>query len=208
MNPFWSPFQPKKKPDETGPRYGEVLDRAVASAIDLGLLYLVFNNLFRWVSAILYANIDGALLTQAESHMEASQKIALFIQSGAAGMWLLNSLLQLTILGVFIVTMQCAWGTTPGKWLMGLRIVRRGNFETPSHWRYIVRFLAYIPAALPLMIGILWASFNKERRGWHDMIAGTVVLNIRPRGWYWQQCKRGLRWVRDKIIPAKPPIGD
>jgi uncharacterized RDD family membrane protein YckC len=33
---------------------------------------------------------------------------------------------------------------------------------------------------LPLFIGILWVAFDPRKQGWHDKMAGTVV--VRRRG--------------------------
>jgi uncharacterized RDD family membrane protein YckC len=32
---------------------------------------------------------------------------------------------------------------------------------------------------LPLFIGILWVAFDSRKQGWHDKIAGTVVVRTR-----------------------------
>ena len=38
------------------------------------------------------------------------------------------------------------------------------------------RYLAYYLAILPLMLGIVWVAFDRRKQGWHDKLAGTVVL--------------------------------
>jgi hypothetical protein len=195
------PFnQPPKDPN--APRYGDVLDRAMAAAIDLGVLYFMFHKVFEWFSYKLYARADRTLIGQASASDNAGESFGLLWQSGLVHLWFINAAIQLVIIGMFLVGMQVLWQATPGKWIMGLKIVRRKTLAPIAPWRYLLRYVAYIPAALPLMIGIIWASFNKERRGWHDMIAGTVVINTRPYGWYWQQCKKGFRWLYAKLKPA------
>lgn len=32
---------------------------------------------------------------------------------------------------------------------------------------------------LPFCVGIIWVAFDKRKQGWHDKLAGTVV--IRPK---------------------------
>jgi uncharacterized RDD family membrane protein YckC len=36
--------------------------------------------------------------------------------------------------------------------------------------------LGYYLALLPLGAGFLWVMIDKKRRGWHDHIAGTIVV--------------------------------
>lgn len=86
---------------------------------------------------------------------------------------------------IFYIVCWARWGATPGKRLMGLRIVRSTDLGKISGWRAAGRYFAYLLATLPLGLGLLWVVFNKERRGWHDMLAGTRVLRVptlRERG--------------------------
>lgn len=200
MKPFWLPFGARKARNEEGPRYADILERAVAASIDLWVLYVLFFSFFQWMTVNLFARTDEALYQQSLHTSDNAEALRLFWASGTPQIWAINCMLQLTVIGVFLITMQLWWHTTPGKWLMGLKIVRRRTLETPHNWQYVVRYIGYIVAAAPLMIGILWANFNKEHRGWHDMLARTVVIHTRPRGWYWAQVKRGWKKLRSREI--------
>jgi uncharacterized RDD family membrane protein YckC len=66
-------------------------------------------------------------------------------------------------------------GQTPGKYLLGVRIVTtQGNRVTPL--KCLVRFLAMFISAVPFGLGFLWVIFDDRRQGWHDKIAGTLVI--------------------------------
>ncbi len=65
-------------------------------------------------------------------------------------------------------------GRTPGKWLMGLRVVRTGGGDV-TLGKSLLRSLGYIVSLIPLGAGFLWVLVDDERRGWHDHIAGTKV---------------------------------
>jgi uncharacterized RDD family membrane protein YckC len=75
----------------------------------------------------------------------------------------------------------CFWalfGQTPGKALLGLRIVRAdGRRMTLSG--ALLRYLGYWVSAIPLFLGFAWILVDAERRGWHDRIAGTYVVYVR-----------------------------
>lgn len=66
-------------------------------------------------------------------------------------------------------------GQTPGKWALGLRVVRTDG-RPLSIWRSLLRYLAYWVSALPLFLGFAWITLDKRRQGWHDKIAGTCVI--------------------------------
>jgi uncharacterized RDD family membrane protein YckC len=46
----------------------------------------------------------------------------------------------------------------------------------PSTGQLIGRYLAYYVSTLPLCLGFLWVAFDKRKQGWHDRIAGTLVI--------------------------------
>ena len=80
------------------------------------------------------------------------------------------------VLGVVVVGFWRYCGATPGKLAVGVRIVDARTGAVPSTGRLVVRFLAYVVSALPLYLGFLWAAVDRRKQGWHDKIAGTVVV--------------------------------
>jgi uncharacterized RDD family membrane protein YckC len=67
-------------------------------------------------------------------------------------------------------------GATPGKMAIGARIVDAKTGGAPGAGRLVVRFLAYVVSALPLYLGFLWMAWDRRKQGWHDKIAGTIVV--------------------------------
>lgn len=66
-------------------------------------------------------------------------------------------------------------GQTPGKRLLGLRVVRvDGELMTPG--TAFLRWVGYIISKIPLYLGFIWAAFDGRKQGWHDKIAGTCVI--------------------------------
>ena len=65
---------------------------------------------------------------------------------------------------------------TPGKMALNLAIVNADDGGKLSIGQCIGRYFAYIPAMLILMIGIIWVAFDKRKQGWHDKLAGTLVI--------------------------------
>ena len=80
---------------------------------------------------------------------------------------------------VIVVATLLFWryeGATPGKIAIAAKIVDAETGKPPSTARLVVRLLAYIVSALPLYLGFLWIAFDRRKQGWHDKIAGTVVI--------------------------------
>lgn len=65
---------------------------------------------------------------------------------------------------------------TPGKMLIGLSIVDANTGDKPSPRQCIVRYFGYYVSMIPLLLGIIWVGIDKRKQGWHDKLAGTVVI--------------------------------
>jgi uncharacterized RDD family membrane protein YckC len=71
---------------------------------------------------------------------------------------------------------------TPGKMLFSLKVVKADTGAALTLKSCIVRYFAYLIALLPLAIGFIWVAFDKRKQGWHDKIAGSVVVRSKQRG--------------------------
>jgi len=65
---------------------------------------------------------------------------------------------------------------TPGKMATSLRVVDAKTGKPLSIGQAVGRYFAYIVSLLPLGLGIFWIVFDKRKQGWHDKLAGSVVV--------------------------------
>lgn len=70
---------------------------------------------------------------------------------------------------------------TPGKMAISAKIVDAKTGDQPSTAQFIGRYFAYFISVLPMCLGIVWVAFDKRKQGWHDKLAGTVV--VRKNNW-------------------------
>ena len=80
------------------------------------------------------------------------------------------------VVGAIVVGFWRYCGATPGKLAVGVRIVDAATGAPPTTMRLVIRLLCYFVSALPFYLGFLWAAFDRRKQGWHDKIAGTVVI--------------------------------
>jgi uncharacterized RDD family membrane protein YckC len=66
-------------------------------------------------------------------------------------------------------------GQTVGKRLVGVRVVD-GQGAPIGYVRALGRYVATVLAALPLGLGLALAGLRPDRRGVHDLLAGTRVV--------------------------------
>ena len=71
---------------------------------------------------------------------------------------------------------------TPGKMAISAKIVDAVTGEKPSTGQCIGRYFAYIPSTLVFFLGFIWIAFDARKQGWHDKLAGTVVVRHKNFG--------------------------
>lgn len=85
-------------------------------------------------------------------------------------------LIQTVIPFIVVMAFWSLKQATPGKMLFGMRIVDAETLEKVPTIRLVVRYIAYIISSIPLGLGFIWVGFDKRKQGWHDKIAGTVIV--------------------------------
>jgi uncharacterized RDD family membrane protein YckC len=90
------------------------------------------------------------------------------------GFW--DLLLSYIMPAIAIVVFWIYKSATPGKMATKLTIVDAKTGGKPTVRQFIIRYLGYYVAMLPLFLGIIWVGIDKRKQGWHDKLAGTVVI--------------------------------
>jgi uncharacterized RDD family membrane protein YckC len=85
------------------------------------------------------------------------------------------------LIGVAYFAGMWAWKqTTIGGIVIGLKVVRIDG-RPFTFVTALVRALAAIFSIIVFFFGFIWIGWDVEKQGWHDKIAGTVVVRL-PRG--------------------------
>ena len=88
----------------------------------------------------------------------------------------LDFLLTWVLPALFVILFWIYKAATPGKMAVGLRIVDARTGKHPSTGQLIGRYFAYYVSLLPLGLGYFWILWDPKKQGFHDKLAGTVVL--------------------------------
>jgi uncharacterized membrane protein SpoIIM required for sporulation/uncharacterized RDD family membrane protein YckC len=106
-----------------------------------------------------------------------------------ADRWAVALLLLLFTFGFFAyfaLFEALSGGRTPGKRLLGLRVVMDTGHPvttTAAALRNLVRLLDCFFPLLPFLPGLLLVFFHKSHKRLGDMAAGTIVVRERPTAW-------------------------
>jgi len=85
-------------------------------------------------------------------------------------------LFEVSVLVVTMVFWKRWRGATPGKKFVHIKIVDAKTFEDIDNKQAVTRSFGYIVSTLALLIGFIMVAFRKDKRGLHDLLAGTVVI--------------------------------
>jgi len=90
------------------------------------------------------------------------------------GFW--DALLNYILPAIAVIVFWVYKSATPGKMATKLTIVDAKTGGKPSTGQFIGRYLGYYISMIPLFLGIIWVGIDKRKQGWHDKLAGTVVI--------------------------------
>jgi uncharacterized RDD family membrane protein YckC len=124
-----------------------------------------------------------------------------------AGTVLLVGLLSSMLVGLF--------GVTPGKALVGIRVLSFEDARPIGVWRAMLRTLLLGVATLPTLgfgaAALAWTAMvdpSGWRRGWHDLRTGSVVVDVRPVPAVEEPDEEAPRQVVNltamRLVPASP----
>lgn len=146
-----SSSQINQNSETAAPHYAGVLRRAVAMGIDCVIITAFVY--FTWRAALSLTEESGLLFYIGLVFYTFLFPFAYFVYFHAVG------------------------GQTPGKMALGIKVVEQSGSEAGT-LRSIFRALGYSFSFIFFLAGFAWPLFDPRRQGWHDKIAGTVVLEI------------------------------
>ncbi len=158
-DPYTPPSSDVSSPDsgEQAPEYVGFWSRVGASIIDTILMLAITYPL-------LYALYGAEYFSFSNESMVAG-----------TGDFLLSYVFPF----IAVITFWTYKSATPGKMAIKAKIVNARTGGKPSVGQLIGRYFAYFLSTLPLGLGFLWVAWDKRKQGWHDKLAGTIVVRAR-----------------------------
>ncbi len=89
----------------------------------------------------------------------------------------LCAVLALFVTGVYLVSSWSTTGRTPGAWAVSQLLLSTHTGKPPTVLRSLLRLLVMPLSIIPLGLGFFWAGWFRQKRSWHDMLSGTIVVS-------------------------------
>lgn len=134
--------------------------RVAASLIDTVLLSLVALPLLAWIYGASYFSPSSS-----------------GVVAGSADL-LITWIAPAIAVMAFWIYQQA----TPGKMAVSARVVDARTGAPLTLVQSLVRYAGYFVSTIPLCLGLIWVGLDRRKQGWHDKMAGTVVVRSRLRG--------------------------
>ena len=145
--------------------------RVLASIIDTFLFGLLLLPLI----ALTLGDAQWSSVEGEGMHMSTMSFETLQVPGG----W--NIVINYILPAIVVMLFWVYKSATPGKLILKLAIVDAKTGEKPSVTQWIVRYLGYYLSAMVLMLGFVWVGLDRRKQGWHDKIAGTVVISNKDK---------------------------
>lgn len=85
-------------------------------------------------------------------------------------------LIQYVAPAIAVVMFWIYLKATPGKMAIRAEVVDAKTLGPLSVGQSVVRYLGYYVSSFPCGLGLIWVAFDPMKQGWHDKLAGTVVI--------------------------------
>jgi uncharacterized RDD family membrane protein YckC len=88
-------------------------------------------------------------------------------------------LFALVVFAIWFTYCLLLWSkkqATIGKMAIHAKIIDAKTGGKPSTRQFVGRCFAMCLSGIVFCLGFLWIAFDKRKRGWHDMLAGTLVV--------------------------------
>jgi len=155
--------------------------RTGAALIDSLLLLMVILPVtiytYGWSSFEFWGDLLGA--TSVEELIGLLESSATAVEDPGVFSGTISFLVSWVLPALAVVVFWIARQATPGKMVFSAVIVDATSGKVPSGGQMIGRYLGYFIALIPLGLGILWVGLDPRKQGWHDKLAGTVVIRKR-----------------------------
>jgi uncharacterized RDD family membrane protein YckC len=106
--------------------------------------------------------------------------LAIFLSGGSNGLAAVTGLVWVAVIIVLTLAyFPYFWsrgGQTPGMRVLRIRVVRDRDGGPVTGGQAVIRLVGYWISGAAFYLGYIWIFIDGRRRGWHDLIAGTVVV--------------------------------
>lgn len=87
---------------------------------------------------------------------------------------------ETVLTAAFVVGCWMYFAATPGKMVFNAHVVDAVTLRRARGLQLFGRYLAYFVSLIPFGLGFIWIAFDRRKQGWHDKLAGTVVIIGKP----------------------------
>lgn len=158
--------------------------RVIAAAIDLLILLIIITPVMNILSGIILDKDIAVMLRElgVDNHgttIDAQIIIDKLSQERFFQKYFTLQFITFLFMSVYVLGSWIYKSNTIGKWICACKIVDSNTLQPMRFSQCFSRWFGYIISALPLGIGFIMIGFAKNKKGLHDKVASTTVINFK-----------------------------
>lgn len=163
-------------------KYAGFNRRMMASTID-SILLIVCEPLVEWLAPLREDALAGFQLDPQDPQLARHYLNYVLTNQAYMQSWVSNFMVQILIWCVFSAICLHFWSATPGKMLLRMKVVDAKTERRINDLQVFLRSFGYLISTVFLCLGFVWIGLTRRKRGWHDYLADTVVINLPMYFW-------------------------
>lgn len=164
--------------------YPDFIPRIFSTVLDLIVILTIFSPIINFINKALFVHCFKEFLIKEGIKITDDHSIASIIYSQSFAetysftdllfyVLIPQLLLQFLLISIYYLGFWHYTNTTPGKYLLGMRIRDEKDSQSlPTFRQYLIRLFSYTLG----FIGIFFAIFNHKHQALHDRLSKTVVV--------------------------------
>lgn len=188
--------------------YVSVLGRMFALMIDMIFLVIALRflgTIFYWLIAFKPISLEVADKYKFQLPMEPMEMAMIKVYQ--IKLIIFNLMQFFLMIGLSIFCFH-KWHTSPGAWLLKIKLLDEKTMQAPSTVQFSKRFLWLMLSFLPIGLGFFVALFSKKRQTFYDKRVGTIAVKARHSSAYlkfFTSQNNFINRLNRKIISLLPP---
>jgi uncharacterized RDD family membrane protein YckC len=177
--PGWAAYVPTTT-QGAGPgpgfEYAGFWIRVIAYIIDGFILGIVTSILWFVVAMVAGAIGIGAVANSVGADGTLTEEQAAVLGVGIVTAVMFLGIMSILVTFFYFTLLWVKRGATFGQSVLGIRIARASDGGPIGWGTAIVRYIMMLISFWIFYLGVIWVAFEPRKRGWHDMVAGTLAV--------------------------------
>jgi uncharacterized RDD family membrane protein YckC len=161
-------------------KYASFSNRTLALGIDFTILTFLLMPFISITNSWLYGSITlDQFIIPGTNKVDASEALSYLSDNYFFLKYFTVQIITMSVVLLAIFSTWIKFHNTPGKWLLGCKIVDADTLTVPSKRQYMRRIMGYVLSGIPFGAGYFMMVWSDKGQCFHDRMANTLVVKVK-----------------------------